>query len=207
MLLEVDGIVEANASSGLGAIYSDRPLMRSLLNDVDVDSPNWEQGFRRNWGARMASGFGRMSDESAMKLLRPMATTLGSFNREQCDRYVNAKKQTPPKNPFSDMMLPAMSASDVLQLLDGFHDALMADLSALPLRPLPNATELTNLNTQINQLLPAQKAGVEPPTSCEALTAVVRAIEHMEQPNRSLSITYLMTIAGFYAQKLSSAPR
>ncbi len=193
--------------SGLGAIYSDRILMRSLLANIDVDDPNWEVGFRRNWGTRMASGMGRMSDESAMKLLRPMATTLGNFSREQCSNYVSAQKQSSPKNVFSGMLLPAMDASDVLQLLDGFHDALMADLSALPLRPLPNATELTDLTTQLNRLLPAQKAGAEPPTQCEALTAVVRAIEHMEQPHRSLSITYLMTIAGFYTQKASNAPR
>lgn len=188
---------------GLGAIYADRPLMRSLLKGIDTESTGWETNFRRNWAMRMASGMGRLSDESAMKLLRPLADTMSRFSPEQCASYGNGKARK-VKNVFTEIMLPAMNAAEVQMFFDGFHDALIADLAALPMRPLPDATQLSQLMAKIDGMVPGTNGTPPKANECEALGQVVKAIDQLEQPQRSLAITYLMTVAGFHAQKVSA---
>lgn len=186
---------------GFQEVYGDELLMLTILSMVPPDETDWTVKFNREWRLRIASGMGRLSDESAMKLLHPIGAAMGRLSAEQCARYQDPETKRSGTNSFAAILLPVMTDTDVRQLYGAFHDALLADMNKRPLRALPNKTELADVFAAIDRIDAQLRGGAKDATPCSSSRRLMDAVDKAPQPTRSQAITYLLTVTGFYVQK------
>jgi hypothetical protein len=186
---------------GFQELYGDELLMLSVVSAVPPDEADWTTKFDREWRLRTSSGMGRLSDESAMKLLRPISMAVGRLSPEQCTRYKDPETKRSGTNSFTAILLPVMSDSEVRQLYSAFHDALLADMNKRPFRVLPNKTELAEVFSAIDRINAQLQGGAKDATPCTSSRRLMDAVDKAPQPTRSQAITYLLTVTGFYVQK------